>query len=131
MRMPDVQRPLSPHLQVYRWQISSTLSILHRLTGVVLAVGGAGLVAWLLAVASGASAFLQATAILRSVPGQLLLVGWTFAFCYHLCNGIRHLAWDAGFGFDKHTARRSGVAAVACAALLTAGLWALVFAQGA
>jgi succinate dehydrogenase / fumarate reductase cytochrome b subunit len=129
--MPDVQRPLSPHLQVYRWQVSNTLSILHRVTGVILAMGGLGLVAWLLAVASGHGAFLQATAILGSVPGQLLLVGWTFAFCYHLCNGIRHLAWDAGLGFDKHTARRSGIAAVACAAVLTAGIWVLVLAQGA
>ncbi|MBL8225950.1 MAG: succinate dehydrogenase, cytochrome b556 subunit [Chromatiales bacterium] len=123
--MAQVQRPLSPHLQVYRWQVSNTLSILHRLTGVVLAVGSAGLVGWLLALASGPGAFQQAAAIVQSIPGQLLLVGWTFAFCYHLCNGIRHLAWDAGYGFDKHTARKSGIAAVACAAVLTAAIWAL------
>jgi succinate dehydrogenase / fumarate reductase cytochrome b subunit len=110
---------------VYRWQVSNTLSILHRLTGVVLAVGSAGLVGWLLALASGPGAFQQAAAIVQSIPGQLLLVGWTFAFCYHLCNGIRHLAWDAGYGFDKHTARKSGIAAVACAAVLTAAIWAL------
>lgn len=128
--MPDLQRPLSPHLQVYRWQISNTLSILHRLTGVLLAVGSAGFVTWLLAVASGPGAFLEATAILGSVPGLLLLVGWTFAFCYHLCNGIRHLAWDAGYGFDRHVARRSGIAAVACAALLTVGIWSLALAAG-
>jgi succinate dehydrogenase / fumarate reductase cytochrome b subunit len=123
--MADVQRPLSPHLQVYRWQVSNTLSILHRLTGVLLAVGSAGLVGWLLALASGPGAFQQAAALVQSVPGQLLLVGWTFAFCYHLCNGIRHLAWDAGYGFDKHTARKSGIAAVACAVVLTAAIWAL------
>jgi succinate dehydrogenase / fumarate reductase cytochrome b subunit len=110
---------------VYRWQVSNTLSILHRLTGVVLAVGSAGLVGWLLALASGPGAFQQAAAIVQSIPGQLLLLGWTFAFCYHLCNGIRHLAWDAGYGFDKHTARKSGIAAVACAAVLTGAIWAL------
>jgi succinate dehydrogenase / fumarate reductase cytochrome b subunit len=128
--MPDLQRPLSPHLQVYRWQISNTLSIVHRLTGVVLAVGTAGFVAWLLALASGPGAFLEASAALRSIPGLLLLAGWTFAFCYHLCNGIRHLAWDAGYGFEKHAARRSGIAAVACAAVLTLAIWALALAQG-
>jgi succinate dehydrogenase / fumarate reductase cytochrome b subunit len=79
--MPDIQRPLSPHLQVYRWQISNTLSILHRLTGVALAAAAAVLVAWLLAVASGPAAFLRFAAVLRSIPGQLLLLGITFAFC--------------------------------------------------
>jgi len=123
--MAQVQRPLSPHLQVYRWQVSNTLSILHRLTGVVLAIGSAGLVAWLLALATGPGAFQQAAALVRSTAGQLLLVAWTFAYCYHLCNGIRHLAWDAGYGFDKHAARRSGIAAVACAVVLTAAIWAL------
>jgi succinate dehydrogenase / fumarate reductase cytochrome b subunit len=129
--MPDVQRPLSPHLQVYRWQISNTLSILHRLTGVALAAGSVVLVAWLLAVASGPAAFLRFAAVLRSIPGQLLLLGVTFAFCYHLANGVRHLAWDAGYGFDKHTARRSGAAVVAIAAVLTIAIWVAAFATGA
>ncbi len=129
--MPDVQRPLSPHLQVYRWQISNTLSILHRLTGVALAAGAVVLVAWLLAVASGPAAFLRIAAVLRSIPGQLVLLGVTFAFCYHLANGVRHLAWDAGYGFDKHTARRSGAAVVAIAAVLTIAIWVAAFATGA
>lgn len=129
--MPDVQRPLSPHLQVYRWQISNTLSILHRLTGVALAAGAAVLVAWLLAIASGPAAFLRFAAVLRSIPGQLLLLGVTFAFCYHLANGVRHLAWDAGYGFDKHTARKSGAAVVATAAVLTIAIWVAAFATGA
>jgi succinate dehydrogenase / fumarate reductase cytochrome b subunit len=129
--MPDIQRPLSPHLQVYRWQISNTLSILHRLTGVALAAAAAVLVAWLLAVASGPAAFLRFAAVLRSIPGQLLLLGITFAFCYHLANGLRHLAWDAGYGFDKHTARRSGFAVVAVAAILTVLIWVAAFAAGA
>jgi succinate dehydrogenase / fumarate reductase cytochrome b subunit len=129
--MPDVQRPLSPHLQVYRWQISNTLSILHRLTGVALAAGAVVLVAWLLAIASGPAAFLRFAAVLRSIPGQLVLLGVTFAFCYHLANGVRHLAWDAGYGFDKHTARRSGAAVVAIAAVLTIAIWVAAFATGA
>lgn len=129
--MPDVQRPLSPHLQVYRWQISNSLSILHRLTGVALAVAAVVLVAWLLAVASGPAAFLRFAAVLRSIPGQLLLLGITFAFCYHLANGLRHLAWDAGYGFDKHTARRSGLAVLAAAAVLTVLIWVAAFAAGA
>lgn len=129
--MPDVQRPLSPHLQVYRWQVSNTLSILHRITGVALAAGAVVLVAWLLAVASGPAAFLRFAAVLRSVPGQLLLLGVTFAFCYHLANGVRHLAWDAGYGFDKHTARRSGAAVVAIAFVLTIVIWVAAFATGA
>lgn len=129
--MPDVQRPLSPHLQVYRWQVSNTLSILHRLTGVALAAGAVVLVAWLLAIASGPAAFLRFAAVLRSIPGQLVLLGVTFAFCYHLANGVRHLAWDAGYGFDKHTARRSGAAVVAIAAVLTIAIWVAAFATGA
>lgn len=128
--MPETPRPLSPHLQVYRWQVSNTLSIIHRLTGVALAIAAAGLVGWLLALASGPAAFLAAAALLRSLPGQLALVGCTFAFCYHLCNGLRHLAWDAGYGFDKHTARRSGLAVVAAAGVLTLVVWGAALAQG-
>jgi succinate dehydrogenase / fumarate reductase, cytochrome b subunit len=124
--MATAPRPLSPHLQVYRWQISNTLSIVHRLTGVFLALGGVVLVAWLLAVAAGEGAYLQLTGLLRAWPGQLLLLGWTFSFFYHLANGIRHLAWDAGYGFEKNSARNSGIAVVAVAAVLTAGFWVSV-----
>jgi len=127
--MSPVSRPLSPHLQVYRWQVSNTLSILHRLTGVVLALGGAALVAWLLALASGQSAFAGVNAILGSLVGQLALVGWTFCFFYHLCNGLRHLAWDAGHGFDKTFARKSGLFVVAASILLTLGFWAVALTR--
>ncbi len=123
--MSQLSRPLSPHLQVYRWQISNTLSILHRLTGVVLALGGLALVAWLLALASGQAAFAGANALLGSLAGQLALVGWTFCFFYHLCNGLRHLAWDAGHGFDKAVARKSGIAVVTAAVLLSVIFWAV------
>lgn len=127
--MSQVSRPLSPHLQVYRWQISNTLSILHRLTGVALSLGGLALVAWLLALASGQAAFAGANALLGSLVGQLALVGWTVCFFYHLCNGLRHLAWDAGHGFEKATARKSGIAVVAAAILLTAVFWAIALTR--
>ena len=116
-------RPLSPHLQVYRWAISNTLSILHRLTGIALAFGGLALVGWLLALASGQSAYAEASWALTSFPGQVFLIGWTFCFFYHLCNGLRHLAWDAGYGFDKAVARKSGIAVVVAASVLTAVFW--------
>jgi succinate dehydrogenase / fumarate reductase cytochrome b subunit len=127
--MSQVSRPLSPHLQVYRWQISNTLSILHRLTGVVLALGGFALVAWLLALASGQAAYTGANALLGSLVGQLALLGWTFCFFYHLCNGVRHLAWDAGYGLDKAAARKSGLAVVGVSVLLTVVFWAVALTR--
>lgn len=127
--MSEVSRPLSPHLQVYRWQVSNTLSILHRLTGLVLSLGGVALVAWLLALASGQSAFTGANILLGSLVGQLALVGWTFCFFYHLSNGLRHLAWDAGHGFDKAVARKSGLAVVTAAVLLTVTFWAVALTR--
>lgn len=119
----SVLRPLSPHLGVYRWQISNTLSILHRLTGVGLSFGAVALVGWLLALASGQAAHAQFRWAFSTVPGQLFLIGWTFCFFYHLCNGLRHLAWDAGYGFDKAVARKTGIAVVAAASLLTTAFW--------
>lgn len=127
--MSKVSRPLSPHLQVYRWEISNTLSILHRLTGVVLSVGALALVGWLLALASGQMAFGQVSAVLGSLPGQLALVGFSFCFFYHFCNGFRHLAWDAGYGFDKAVARKSGIAVVVVACMLTVSFWAVALTR--
>jgi succinate dehydrogenase / fumarate reductase cytochrome b subunit len=129
--MPQVSRPLSPHLQVYRWQISNTLSILHRLTGLALSLGALGLVGWLLALASGQAAYADFSWALGSLPAQLLLIGWTFCFFFHLCNGLRHLAWDAGQGFDKAVARRSGLVVVAGAFLLTIVFWAVALTRAA
>jgi succinate dehydrogenase / fumarate reductase cytochrome b subunit len=114
---------------VYRWQISNTLSIVHRLTGVGLSFGAIALVIWLLALASGQGAHAQFSWVFTTVPGQLLLVGWTFCFFYHLCNGLRHLAWDAGYGFDKAVARKSGIAVVAAACMLTTAFWLAAFAR--
>jgi succinate dehydrogenase / fumarate reductase cytochrome b subunit len=120
--MPVRARPLSPHLQIYRWQISNTLSILHRITGAALSVGILALAYWLLALAGGATDYHAATGVFASPPGILLLVGWTFAFCYHFLNGIRHLCWDVGVGFERAQSRASGWAVVAGALLCTLGV---------
>lgn len=127
--MSQPSRPLSPHLQVYRWQVSNTLSILHRLTGMALTLGGFVLVSWLLALASGQAAFAGANALLSGLIGQLALVGWTFCFFFHLCNGLRHLVWDAGHGFDRDVARKSGLAVVAAAVLLTVTFWVVALTR--
>jgi len=112
-------RPLSPHLQVYRPQLTSVLSILHRITGVALAVGTILLVYWLIATASGPAAFATANGIIGSWIGLILLFGWTFALFFHLANGIRHLFWDAGLGFELKAVYASGWTVVAVAAALT------------
>ena len=98
--MSTGNRPLSPHLQVYKPQLTSVLSILHRMTGVGLAVGALMLVYWLNAAAYGPEAFERTQAFLAHWFGKLLLFGWTWALFYHLCNGIRHMFWDAGKGLE-------------------------------
>ncbi|NIA68243.1 succinate dehydrogenase, cytochrome b556 subunit [Pelagibius litoralis] len=123
--MSSSNRPLSPHMQVYRPQITSMLSILHRITGVALAVGTLLLVYWLAAAASGPAAFADAQALIGSIIGRLLLFGWTFALFYHLCNGIRHLFWDAGYGFEIETVSRTGWLVLAAGLALTVISWVL------
>ena len=121
-------RPISPHLQVYKPQLTSVLSILHRITGVALAVGTILLVYWLIAAASGPEAFASAEALIGSRLGRILLFGWTFALYFHLSNGIRHLFWDAGFGFELKTVYASGWTVVALAAVLTLASFVAGFA---
>lgn len=121
--MNKQSRPLSPHLQVYRPQLTSVLSITHRGTGVVLALGLLLLVYWLLALASGPEAFATAQGLLGSWLGQLVLLGFTFALFYHLCNGVRHLFWDVGLGFELEAAYASGWAVVVVSLLLTVVVW--------
>jgi succinate dehydrogenase / fumarate reductase cytochrome b subunit len=111
----------------YRFQITSALSILHRLTGIALAVGSILLVWWLFTVAAGGELFTTTHAFLISPIGLVLLFGWSVAFFYHLCNGVRHLAWDAGYGFEIRSASRSGYAVLAATVLLTAMTWFYVF----
>jgi succinate dehydrogenase / fumarate reductase cytochrome b subunit len=110
----------------YRFQLTSVLSILHRFTGIGLAVGSILLAWWLVAVAAGGQLFTATHAFIASPIGVVLLFLWSVAFFYHLCNGIRHLAWDAGYGFEIRDANRSGYAVIAATAVLTVLAWLYV-----
>jgi succinate dehydrogenase / fumarate reductase cytochrome b subunit len=114
------QRPLSPHLQIYKFQYTMTLSIVHRITGLLLSAASLLLVYWLWAIASGAEQYERTLKCLSSGWVKALLVGAMFCFFYHLSNGLRHLAWDLGYGFEKRQARPSGWAVVVAAVVLTA-----------
>jgi succinate dehydrogenase / fumarate reductase cytochrome b subunit len=116
-------RPLSPHLQVYRWQLTMAMSIVHRATGIMLAGGTLLLVWWLVALAMGPAAYAGAQSFIGSPIGLIMMFGWTVALFYHLLNGIRHLFWDAGLGFDIATVYRSGYAVLILAVLLSFASW--------
>lgn len=126
MAQPD--RPLSPHLQVYRWQITNTLSILHRLTGVALGVGTLLMAYWLIAIAAGPEAFATAQSFVGSIVGRIILLGFTFALAFHFSNGIRHLFWDSGRGFELTTVHTSGWIVVIASVVLTLATWILGYA---
>jgi succinate dehydrogenase / fumarate reductase cytochrome b subunit len=121
--MARSERPLSPHLQVYRWYFTMALSIGHRVTGVGLALGLLLLTWWLLALASGPDAFAMVQAVMHSWLGVLVLFVYTFVLFYHLANGVRHLAWDAGYGFELPVAINSGIAVLGVSGALTLVLW--------
>mgnify|MGYP003627636022 FL=1 len=130
--MSNGDRPLSPHLQIYAWQWTMALSILHRATGVGLAGGTLLLVWWLLALANGAESFDTVQMVIGSWIGRLCLLGWTWALFYHFCNGIRHLFWDIGKGFELDTARNSGYTVVVASLGLTGLTWVVGYmAMGA
>jgi len=122
-------RPLSPHLQVYRPQITSVLSILHRITGVALAAGALLLTYWISAAGYGPETFERAQAFVGSWFGRLLLLGFTFSLFYHFANGIRHLAWDAGWGFELPTLRLSGWIVVIFSIVATAATFIAGYAM--
>ncbi|HUR40208.1 MAG TPA: succinate dehydrogenase, cytochrome b556 subunit [Verrucomicrobiae bacterium] len=128
---PLPARPLSPFMigPYYRPQLTSMLSILHRITGVGLSVGAVLLVGWLLAIAGGAWTYASFAPHLGAWYGQLLLLGWTWSLLYHLCNGIRHLFWDLGHGYSIPVVYRSGYAAVAASLLLTVAVWGVAYAR--
>lgn len=126
--MTSQDRPLSPHLQIYRWQWTMLYSILHRLTGIGLGLGTLLMVWWLVALASGPEAFATVQAAVGSIVGRLLLFGWTWALFYHLGNGIRHLVWDCGYGFELTTARASGHAVAAITGAATILVWIVGYA---
>ncbi len=126
--MSSQNRPLSPHLQIYRPQLTSMLSILHRISGVGLSVGTLLLVTWLVAIAAGAEAYRTAELLIGSFVGRLLLFGWTLALFYHLFNGIRHLFWDMGTGLELPEVYRSGLAVVIATLGFTLLSWILGYA---
>jgi len=128
--MSQSARPLSPHLQVYRPQITSVLSILHRMSGMVLALGSLFLTWWLAAAAVGGAYFAFTQAVYASWFGTLVLLGFSVALFYHLCNGIRHMFWDIGRGFDLDSVTRTGWTMLVATAALTVGAWAIGLSVG-
>ncbi len=124
--MSDTQSPLSPHLSIYRWPITMTLSILHRVTGVAMSVGLIVFCAWLLSAATGAADYDRVASLLSSVIGRLMLIGFSFAFFFHLANGVRHLFWDVGYGFEKYQANASAWFVLLLAGGMTAAFWMLL-----
>ena len=117
--MRQADRPLSPHLQIYKPQLTSVLSVSHRATGIALTLGTLLLVWWVSAGAIGAEAYDRVQGFTGSWLGILLLIGWAFSLFFHLCNGVRHLVWDAGRGLDLATTYASGWAVVAASGGLT------------
>lgn len=123
-------RPLSPHLQIYKLPLNALLSITHRLTGLLLALGAVGVVVMLIAAASGSQIYQTFHAATLHWLGQVVLVGFTLALYYHLCAGIRHLVWDVGYGYDLHVARIGSWLVILAAIVLTVLTWVLAFAAG-
>ncbi len=121
--LQQTQRPLSPHMGIYRWQLTMTLSIVHRATGIALSVGTI-LLCWLLiALAAGPDSYNTVRVFCASPVGIVLLVGWTWSLFFHLCNGIRHLLWDVGYGFEIPRAYVTGWTVVVVSFVLTALVW--------
>lgn len=121
--MTQRERPLSPFLDVYRWQITMTMSILHRVTGVALAVGAFALAWWLVAVAGGSEAFAIFQGFATSIFGRIALFGFSFCLVYHLLNGLRHLLWDVGYGYEIPKVYATGWTVIVLAFLVTGAIW--------
>ena len=128
--MADTQRPLSPHLQIYRKQVQMMSSITHRATGIALAVGSLVVVFGLLHLATGEDSFNHFKGVLGSPIGMILMLGWSWSLFYHLCNGIRHLLQDAGLGYEIPQFVRSSWLSVIGSIVLTAGVWAYILMAG-
>lgn len=121
----EQERPLSPHLTIYRPQLTSLLSVTHRGTGVLLALGIPFLIGWMAAIVAGPETYALVQHGLGSFVGRTLLLGWTFSLFYHLANGVRHLCWDLGWGFELETLYRSGWVVVVVATLATLTAWGI------
>ena len=125
-----IERPLSPHLQTYRWTLTMAMSILHRLTGVALYAGTLLMAWWLIATASGPSSYATLQAFLGSWVGKLVVFGYTWALMHHLMSGIRHLVWDLGYGFGKQEREWLTAAALIAGIVATILLWVVAFMVG-
>lgn len=123
-------RPQSPNIQIYRPQLTSVLSIANRVSGVALSFAAVGLMVWLIAAAAGPQPYAAVQDTLRSAIGQVVLFAMTLAFFFHLCAGIRHLAWDAGYGFELRTIYASGWVVVVASVLLTVVAWIAALFMG-
>ena len=121
--MNETSRPLSPHLTIYRWPITMMLSILHRGTGVALSVGLIALVVWLQSIAAGEESYQVVMGWMDTLASKALLLGWSYAFFFHLCNGIRHLFWDAGLGFEVRHANPAAWFVLVASILMTVAYW--------
>lgn len=120
-------RPRSPHLTIYRWPITMTTSIIHRVTGAGLALGGLLLACWLVALALGPESYAKVQAFHGHFIGRVLLFGFSWALIFHMMNGIRHLVWDAGHGFEKDTADRTGYLVLIGSAVITLAIWFVAY----
>lgn len=125
--MAQGSRPLSPHVQIYRWYLAMATSIVHRVTGIGLSLGLVLFTWWLAALASGPESFATVQAVMHNFFGWLILFGFTAALFFHTANGVRHLFWDAGLGFEKETARQMSIVTIAVAGGVTIVFWLLVF----
>jgi succinate dehydrogenase / fumarate reductase cytochrome b subunit len=114
---------MSPHLQIYKWHVTMVVSILHRATGVALVIGTFFLVGWLWAAAYDPACFASIHKFFTSFLGKLMLFGWALSFYFHFCNGIRHLVWDIGKGFEVHTAERTAWVVIIASVVLTLLTW--------
>jgi succinate dehydrogenase / fumarate reductase cytochrome b subunit len=128
--MADTQRPLSPHLQVYKWQVQMISSILHRATGIALSVGSLAVVAGLIQLANGQESFSHFRGLISSPVGMILMLGWSWALFYHLCNGVRHLIQDSGAGYEIPQFIRSSWICLGVSVVLTVLVWLYVLMSG-
>ena len=123
--MNDIKNPLSPHLQIYRWHISSLLSITHRISGIINLLGLILIFFWLLVLNLGESNYELFLLLINSFFGKFVLIGFTWSMSFHILSGIRHLAWDFGYGFEIKTANISGIIVVVSSLVLTIIFWLL------
>ena len=116
-------RPLSPHLQIYKWQLTSIMSIGHRASGIALSLGSFLIVIWLVTLATGPEYFSHVNKVISHWFGQLVLFGFSVVLFYHMLNGVRHLSWDLGYGFDLTTVYKTGYSVLITAIILTTITW--------